>query len=92
VTHDVDFEKWANLAFSFGGQMSLKDFRKDILIEMFNEQDVKVISYKVYRCWVSEYMALPELDANAHAVAIQSITIENEGWERDTDVKEPKET
>lgn len=92
VTHDVDFEKWANLAFSFGGQMSLKDFRKDILIEMFNEQDVKVISYKVYRCWVSEYMALPELDANAHAVAIQSITIENEGWERDTDVTEPKET
>jgi phage tail-like protein len=91
VTHDVEFENWANLAFNYGGQMSLKNFRKDIIIDMFNEAGQKVISYKVYRCWVSEYTALPELDANATAVAIQSIKLENEGWERDDTVVEPKE-
>lgn len=92
VTHDVDFENWANLAFNRNDQMSLKNFRKDIIIEMLNEAGVRVISYKVFRCWVSQYVALPELDANANAVAIQSITLENEGWERDTSVTEPKET
>ncbi|MCX6143650.1 MAG: phage tail protein [Ignavibacteriales bacterium] len=92
VTHDPDFENWANLAFNHGGQMSLKNFRKDITIEMLNEAGQKVIAYKVYRCWVSEYTALPELDANANAVAIQSIKLENEGWERDDSVGEQKET
>ncbi len=58
---------------------------------MFNEAGQKVISYKVYRCWVSEYQALPELDANANAVAIQTLKLENEGWERDLDVVEPTE-
>jgi phage tail-like protein len=92
VTHDVEFENWANLAFSYGAEMSLKNFRKDITIDMLNEAGQKVISYKVYRCWVSEYIALPDMDANANAVAIQSIKIENEGWERDDAVVEPKET
>ncbi len=93
VTHDADFEAWANLVFNTNGNsMSLKNFRKDIVIEFLNEAGVVVLAYKVYRCWVSEYTALPMLDANANAVAIQSITIENEGWERDTSVKEPQET
>ena len=94
VTHDTAFEEWANLVHNFQGDalMSLKNFRKDILIDVFNEQGTKVISYKVYRCWVSEYLALPDLDANANAVMIQHIKLENEGWERDTSVTEPQET
>jgi len=94
VTHDTAFEDWANLVHNFQGDalMSLKNFRKDILIDVFNEQGTKVLSYKVYRCWVSEYLALPDLDANANAVMIQHIKIENEGWERDTSVTEPQET
>lgn len=93
VTHDPEFEDWANLVFNkTSGSMSLKNFRKDITIELLNEAGVPCIAYKVYRCWVSEYVALPELNAGVNAVAIQSITIEHEGWERDPSVVEPKET
>ena len=74
-----------------GAEVSLKTFRKDILLEVYNEAGQLAISYKVYRCWVSEWQALPDLDANANAVAIQHIKLENEGWERDTDVPEPAE-
>lgn len=93
VTHDIAFEEWANLVNNFQGDaaMSLKSFRKDITIDVFNEAGQKVISYNVYRCWVSEFQALPELDASANAVAIQTIKLENEGWERDTSVTEPTE-
>ena len=95
VTHDLEFEKWANKVWTYGNvpgqEVSLKDFRKDIIIELYNEAGQKVLAYKVYRCWVSEYTALPELDASANAVAIQSLKLENEGWERDTDVAEPTE-
>ena len=93
VTHDTEFEKWANKVWNFQSntEVSLQDFRKDIIIDLFNEAGQKVISYKVFRCWVSEYQALPDLDANANAVAIQTIKFENEGWERDTDVTEPAE-
>ncbi len=94
-THDPEFEKWANKVWNFGARLgaevSLKDFRKDIIIEMYNEAGQLAIAYKVYRCWVSEYQALPELDASANAVAIQSITLQNEGWERDDAVTEPTE-
>jgi phage tail-like protein len=95
VTHDAEFEKWANkvwdLGAGLGAEVSLADFRKDIILDLFNEAGQKVISYKIYRCWVSEYQALPDLDANAGAVAIQHIKLENEGWERDVSVTEPKE-
>jgi phage tail-like protein len=95
VTHDLEFENWANKVWDFGAadgaQSSLADFRKDVLIDMYNEAGQKVLSYKVYRCWVSEYEALPELDASGNAVAIQQIKLENEGWERDEDVVEPSE-
>lgn len=95
VTHDEEFEKWANKVWNFGSglgsEVSLKDFRKDIIIELYNEAGQKVIAYNVYRCWVSEYRALPELDASANAVAIQTLKLENEGWERDYEVKEPSE-
>src|SRR5947199_10641156 len=94
VTHDTAFEDWANLVHNFQGDalMSLKNFRKDIILDLFNEAGQKVISYKVFRCWVSEYQATADLDANANAVLIQHIKIENEGWERDTSVTEPTET
>lgn len=95
VTHDVEFEKWANKVWNFGSglgsEVSLADFRKDIIIEVYNEAGQLVLAYKVYRCWPSEYTALPELDASANAVAIQSLTLKNEGWERDYDVGEPTE-
>jgi phage tail-like protein len=95
VTHDLEFEAWANKVWNFGAglgaESSLADFRKDITVDLFNEAGQKVISYKIYRCWVSEYQALPDLDANANAVAIQTLKLENEGWERDESVTEPTE-
>ena len=95
VTHDTEFEKWANKVWNFGSglgaETSLKDFRKDVIIDVYNEAGQLALAYKVFRCWVSEYQALPDLDANANAVAIQTIKLENEGWERDYDVVEPQE-
>jgi phage tail-like protein len=95
VTHDLEFENWAKNVWNFkaglGSEVSLKSFRKDIIIEVYNEAGQLALAYNVYRCWVSEYQALPDLDANANAVAIQHIKLENEGWERDTSVNEPTE-
>lgn len=95
VTHDTEFEKWANKVWNFGSglgaEVSLKDFRKDLIIEVYNEAGQLAIAYKVFRAWVSEFQALPDLDANANAVAIQTLKLENEGWERDLDVTEPSE-
>ena len=95
VTHDLEFDQWANKVWNYGSglgmEVSLKDFRKDVIIELYNEAGQLAIAYKVYRCWVSEYTAMPELDASANAVAIQSMTLQNEGWERDYDVTEPTE-
>lgn len=94
VTHDPEFEKWANKVWQINGgnqEVSLKDFRKDIIIEVYNEAGQLAIAYNVFRCWVSEYQAMPDLDANANAVAIQHIKLENEGWERDQSVIEPTE-
>ncbi len=95
VTHDTEFEQWANKVWNFGSglgaEVSLKDFRKDLIIEVYNEAGQLALAYKVFRCWVSEYQSLPDLDANANAVAIQTIKLENEGWERDYDVTEPSE-
>jgi phage tail-like protein len=95
VTHDTEFEKWANKVWNFGSglgaEVSLKDFRKDLIIEVYNEAGQLALAYKVFRAWVSEFQAIPDLDANANAVAIQHIKLENEGWERDYDVTEPSE-
>ena len=92
--HDLEFEDWANKVYSVegGSVLTLKGFRKDIIIELLNEQGVVAKAYKVFRCWVSEYQALPEFDANGHAVAFEHIVIQNEGWVRDVDVAEPAET
>ena len=102
VTHDPEFELWANKVWNYANaqaapeqrdqEMSLASFRKDLVIEVFNEAGQKVLAYQVYRAWVSEYQALPEMDANANAVAIQMLKLENEGWVRDESVVEPAET
>lgn len=95
VTHDKEYVQWANkvwnLGSGLGSEVSLADFRKDIIIEVYNEAGQLAIAYKVFRAWVSEFQALPELDASANAVAIQSITLQHEGWEQDYDVVEPSE-
>ena len=95
VTLDTEFEKWANKVWDYGqglgNEVSLADFRKDITLEVYNEAGQLAISYKIYRCWVSEWQALADLDANANAVAIQHVKLENEGWERDQSVTEPTE-
>jgi phage tail-like protein len=95
VTHDPAFEQWANkvwtLGAGLGAEVSLKDFRKDIGIEIYNEAGQLALAYKVFRCWVSEFQVLPNLDANEGAVLLEHIRLENEGWERDTSVPEPAE-
>ena len=95
VTHDVEFERWANKVWNFGqglgAEVSLADFRKDITVDLFNEAGQLVLSYRVFRCWPSEFQATADLDANANAILIQSLTLQNEGWERDVAVTEPAE-
>ena len=101
VTQDLDFEIWANKIWDYQNStqspdkatdlMSLKDYRKDIVIELYNLSGQKVMAYNVYRCWISEYTALPTLNALDNGIAVRSITIQHEGWERDTSVTEPEE-
>jgi phage tail-like protein len=96
LTQAMEFHNWAALVWNYGSalgaQVSLANFRKNIYLEFYNEAGQLVMAYKIYRCWVSEYQAMPDLDANGNAVAIEHIKIENEGWERDisiTDSTEP---
>ena len=95
VTHDPEFERWANkvwnLESGLGSEVSLRDFRKDITIELYNESGQLVIAYNAFRCWVSEFQSQADLDANANAVLIQTLKLENEGWVRDDSVVEPAE-
>ncbi len=93
VTHDVEFEKWANAVHSYAGDaaMDLAGYKKDLTLEVLNEKSQVALRYFLFRCWVSEFVALPDLDANANAVAIEHIKIELEGWTRDVDTPEPNE-
>jgi len=92
VTHDADFEQWANKTYSHpakpGKNVTLKDFRKDIVLEIVNEAGQVVLTYRIFRCWVSEFQALPDLDANSNAVIIEHLVLQNEGWERDEELAE----
>ena len=94
VTHDLEFERWASLLYDVRGlgAIALKRYRKDVTIQLLNEDGQLAKSYIVRRCWVSEYQALPELDGNANAVAIEMMKLETEGWERDEEIPEPTET
>jgi phage tail-like protein len=102
VTHDVAFELWANKVWDYRNaaiddrpgdagnqQPSLNDFRKDIILEVYNEAGQKVAVYNIHRCWPSEFKSDPEFDANGNAVAIEHIKLENEGWEPDPSVQMP---
>lgn len=94
-THDTAFEKWANKVWNLGSgggsESSLADFRKDIILDLYNEAGQLVMAFKVYRCWPSRYIALQELDSNSTGIAVESIVLQHEGWERDYDVAEPTE-
>lgn len=94
LSHDSAFEDWANMVFNIEGDRatSLKKYRKDIVIELYNLQGALAMAFKVYRCWVSEYQCLPELDAYGTCTAFEKIVLHHEGWERDKEVKEPTET
>lgn len=95
LTQDKNFHDWAGLVWNFGAslgsEVSLANLRKDIYLEFYNEAGQLVMAYNIYRCWVSEYQAMPDLDANANAIAIEHIKLENEGWQRDTSVTESQE-
>ena len=95
VTHDTAFEAWANQVWAYrggaGAEVSLKEFRKDVTLELLNEAGQVVIAYHIFRCWPSEYVALPDLDADGAAVAFQHLVLQNEGWARDEAVTEPVE-
>jgi phage tail-like protein len=94
VTHDPDFEEWANAAQVLdkgSPKQALGALRRDVRIELLNEAGQPVQRYNVYRCWVSEYQALPDLDAGGNAVALEHVKLENEGWERDLTLVEPEE-
>ena len=94
-THDPAFEQWANKVWNLGAglgmEVSLADFRKDVTIDLLNEAGQLVMSFRVYRCWPSEYVPLTALDSGNSCVVYESITLEHEGWERDYEVTEPHE-
>jgi phage tail-like protein len=93
ITHDIEFEKWANAVQSYAGDtaMDLAGYKKDLTLEVLNEKNQVAMRYFLFRCWVSEFATMPDLDANANAVAIEHIKIELEGWVRDVDTPEPSE-
>jgi phage tail-like protein len=93
LTHDPEFEAWANKVHPYSGDtaMDLAAYKKNLTLEMMNEKGHVVYRYFLYDCWVSEYTAMPELNANANAVSIEMLKIELEGWDRDKDTKEPNE-
>jgi phage tail-like protein len=94
VTHDLEFEKWADMTSTYAGDAAtdLVDYKRELLLEFMNERGQVAIRYFLFGCWVSEYQALPDLDANANAVAIEHLKIEVEGWTRDPNTKEPNES
>ncbi len=91
VTHDVEFELWANKIHPFAGDvaMDLDNYKKELTLEVLNEKGQVALRYFLHGCWVSEFTAIPALDGNANAVAIETIKIELDGWERDVGTTEP---
>jgi len=93
ITHDREFEKWANMVHPYSGDsgMDLVNYKRDLMLEVMNEKGHVAFRYFLFDCWISEFTSMPDLDANANAVAIENIKIELEGWNRDPDTKEPDE-
>jgi len=90
LTYDTSFQDWANLVNDFVSHslVTIAEFRKNITVDVFNESGVKVVAYNLFRCWPSEYQALPDLDAGQNAVAITTLKLEVEWWDRDLAVTE----
>lgn len=93
ITHNTEFERWANLVHSYDGDpsMDLVNYKQDLSLEVLNERGQVALRYFLYDCWVSEFTAVPDLDAGANAVAVESLTLQLEGWARDVDAAEPDE-
>lgn len=93
ITHDHEFERWASLVHGLEGVSvtDLRNYKRDMSIELMNLQEQVAIRYFLYKCWPSSYTALPDLDAGANAVAVESLTLEVEQWARDQDATEPTE-
>jgi phage tail-like protein len=93
ITHDPEFEKWANLIHPLMGDvaMDLVHYKKELTLEVMNEKGQVALRYFLHGCWVSEFTAVPALDASANAVAVEVIKIELDGWERDPATQEPDE-
>lgn len=93
VTHDREFDYWARLVWHHGAAngalVSQKDFRRDLRLLVLDEAGQPAVAYNIYNCWVSEYQALPQMDSDGNAVAIQTMTLQNEGWDRDIELQEP---
>ena len=94
ITHDLEFEAWANKVHTYEGDpsMALSEYKKECTLEVMNEKGQVAMRYFLHACWVSEFTAMPDLDANANAVAIENLKLELEGWERDVDTTEPDES
>jgi phage tail-like protein len=94
VTQDSTFLDWADAAqrLDQGAPInSLANLRREVHIQLLNEEGQPVQAYVVHRCWVSEFQALPDLDAGASAIALEHIKLENEGWWKDPAINEVKE-
>lgn len=85
VTHDPEFERWTHGLEAFDAdptrEFSLEDIRKDLIVEVCDEAGIPALAYRIRRCWVSEYQSMPDLDADANAIAITRLTLQNDGWE-----------
>jgi phage tail-like protein len=94
VTHDREFERWANMVHPYSGDaaMDLANYKRNFTLVVMNERGQAAFRYHIYDAWPSEYTAVPDLDANANAVAIEHLKLEMEGWERDVETTEPDET
>lgn len=93
MMQDLEFETWVSQVWNYragqGMESSLANFRRNITLEFYNAAGQLVYAYNIYNCWPSEYTAMPELDSSSNAVAIQTLVLQNEGWERDASVKVP---
>lgn len=93
LTHDLEFEMWASQVHGQEGSSitELRNYKKDMKIDLLNLQNQVAISWCLFQCWPSSFQTMPDLDAGQNGIAVESLTIEVERWSRDPDVTEPSE-
>jgi phage tail-like protein len=86
---DTALERWANSAAKLQADPMVRRFKRTVYIDVFAADGnpnagggAPLASYKLHRCWVSKYVALPDLDADGGGIGIRSVTLKHEGWER----------